>query len=141
VCRCRSRLPWELMRDGGGPVALGAGGISRSLPVADRATTLEVPDGRLPVLMVISRPEGTDHSEYQMIARPLLKRLEAVRGQVDLVVLRPPTLDALREALTRAAEVNKPFQIVNFDGHGALPNRPAAEGVLGFEGRMAAVIT
>jgi tetratricopeptide (TPR) repeat protein len=126
-------LPWELMRDGGGPVALGSGGISRSLPVADKATTLEVPDGRLRVLMVISRPEGTDDIEYQMIVRPLLKRLEAVRGEVDLVVLRPPTLDALREALTRAAEVNKPFQIVHFDGHGALPNRPGAEGVLGFE--------
>jgi hypothetical protein len=27
-------LPWELMRDGAGSVALGAGGISRSLPVA-----------------------------------------------------------------------------------------------------------
>ena len=35
-------LPWELMRDGAGPVALGAGGISRSLPVADGAETLEV---------------------------------------------------------------------------------------------------
>jgi hypothetical protein len=30
-------LPWELMRDGAGPVALGAGGISRSLPVAGGA--------------------------------------------------------------------------------------------------------
>lgn len=40
-------LPWELMRDGAGPVALGAGGVSRSLPVADRAGTLEVPGGRL----------------------------------------------------------------------------------------------
>ena len=38
-------LPWELMRDGAGPVALGKGGISRALPVADRAQTLEVPGG------------------------------------------------------------------------------------------------
>src|SRR5215469_5080497 len=36
-------LPWELMRDGAGPVALGLGGISRSLPVADSAKTLKVP--------------------------------------------------------------------------------------------------
>ena len=28
-------LPWELMRDGAGPVALGAGGMTRSMPVAD----------------------------------------------------------------------------------------------------------
>jgi hypothetical protein len=34
-------LPWELMRDGAGSVALGAGGISRALPVVDRAQTLE----------------------------------------------------------------------------------------------------
>ena len=52
-------LPWELMRDGAGPVALGAGGISRSLPVAGGAGTLEVPGGKLRVLMVISRPAGT----------------------------------------------------------------------------------
>ena len=52
-------LPWELMRDGAGPVALGKGGISRSLPVAGGAGTLEVPGGRLRVLMVISRPAGT----------------------------------------------------------------------------------
>ena len=89
-------LPWELMRDGAGPVALGTGGISRSLPVADRAGTLEVPGGRLRVLMVISRPSGTEDVGYQMVARPLLQRLEAVRGEVDLTVLRPPTFDALR---------------------------------------------
>jgi hypothetical protein len=47
-------LPWELMRDGAGPVALGVGGISRSLPVAGGARTLEVPGGKLRVLMVCS---------------------------------------------------------------------------------------
>ena len=51
--------------------------------------------GRLRVLMVISRPAGTADIGYQMIARPLLERLDAVRGQVELVVLRPPTLEAL----------------------------------------------
>ena len=97
-------LPWELMRDGAGPVALGAGGISRSLPVAGGAGTLEVPGGRLRVLMVISRPAGTSDVGYQMVARPLLERLDAVRGEVDLTVLRPPTFDALRQAVTQAAE-------------------------------------
>ncbi len=56
----RLAFPWELMRDGAGPVALGAGGISRSLPVAGAAGTLEVPGGKLRVLMVISRPGGTN---------------------------------------------------------------------------------
>ena len=124
--------PWELMRDPAGPVALNLAGVSRALPVAALAQTA-VTGKRLRVLMVISRPEGTRDIEYQMIARPLLERLEAVRGQVDLVVLRPPTLGSLREALTRAAAAGEPFQVVHFDGHGALPSLPAAEGVLGFE--------
>jgi tetratricopeptide (TPR) repeat protein len=96
--------------------------------------------------MVISRPAGTGDVGYRMIARPLIDRLEAVRGQVDLVVLRPPTLDALASALAEAAEAREPFQVVHFDGHGALDGRRAAgagapmtfqgpgpEGVLVFE--------
>jgi hypothetical protein len=121
------------MRDPAGPVALNLAGVSRALPVAALAQTAAVTGERLRVLMVISRPDGTGDIGYQMIARPLLERLEAVRGQVDLVVLRPPTLDALREALIAAVAAGEPFQVVHFDGHGALPGRPTTEGVLGFE--------
>ena len=124
-------LPWELMRDGAGPVALGKGGISRSLPVADRAGTLEVPGGWLRVLMVISRPAGTDDVGYQMVARPLLHRLEAVRGEVHLTVLRPPTFDALRQAVTQGAAAGEPFHVVHFDGHGVMPGRSGGGGAAG----------
>jgi hypothetical protein len=124
-------LPWELMRDGAGPVALGAGGISRSLPIAGGAGTLTVPGGRLRVLMVISRPAGTQDVRYQMVARPLLERLEAVRGEVDLTVLRPPTLDALKDALASAAARKEPFHVVHFDGHGIMPGRPTGSVVVG----------
>ncbi len=116
-------LPWELMRDGSGAVALGKGGIARSLPVANAAQALEVPGGKLRVLMVISRPDGTRDVGYQMVARPLLERLEAVRGEVDLTVLRPPTLEALRAAVKRAADAGEPFHVVHFDGHGAMTTR------------------
>jgi len=141
-------LPWELMRDGTDLVALGAGGISRSLPVAGRAGTLEVPGGRLRVLMVISRPAGTDDVGYRMVARPLLERLAAVRGNVALTVLRPPTIGRLREVVRQAAEIGEPFHAVHFDGHGVMPARSAggakaearpgvapgsSEGVLAFE--------
>jgi tetratricopeptide (TPR) repeat protein len=142
-------LPWELMRGPDGPVALRLAGVSRALPVADLAATAAVAGGRLRVLMVISRPAGTEDVGYQMVARPLAERLDAVRGQVDLVVLRPPTLQALRAALAEAADAGRPFQVVHFDGHGVLPGRPtgergaggrpvmladpAAEGVLAFE--------
>ena len=118
-------LPWELMRDGAGPVALGAGGISRTLNVADAAGTLQVPGGKLRVLMVISRPAGAADVGYQMVARPLLERLDAVRGEVSLTVLRPPTFDALRDALREAADAGEPFHVVHFDGHGAMPGRSA----------------
>jgi len=124
-------LPWELMRDGAGPVALGAGGISRSLPVTGGAGTLEVPGGRLRVLMVIARPAGTLDVGYQMVARPLLERLDAVRGEVDLTVLRPPAFDALRQVLKQAADAGEPFHVVHFDGHGVMPGRPAGGGVAG----------
>ena len=130
-------LPWELMRDSAGPPALGRGGISRSLPIADGAGTLELPGGRLRVLMVISRPAGTFDIRYQMVARPLLRCLHAVRGEVDLTVLRPPTFDALRRVLTQAVDAGEPFHVVHFDGHGATPSHAAADGpgeaVLAFE--------
>ena len=123
-------LPWELMRDEAGPVALGAGGISRSLPVADRGGTLEVPGGRLRVLMVISRPGGIRDVGYQMVARPLLERLQAVRGEVDLTVLRPPTFDALHQALKDAIDAGTPFHMMHFDGHGVMPGRTRGGGAI-----------
>ena len=119
-------LPWELMRDGGGPVALGLGGVSRAVPVADLTRTAVIPGGRLRVLMVISRPAGMRDVGFRIVARPMLERLEGVRGQVDLVVLRPPTLDALQSALVEAKAAGEPFQMVHFDGHGVLPRRRVA---------------
>ena len=51
-------LPWELMPDPDRPtpLALDLAGVSRSLPVAELAETVDVPGGRLRVLMVISPP-------------------------------------------------------------------------------------
>ncbi len=123
-------LPWELMRDSTGPVALGAGGISRSLRIAGGAGTLEVPGGRLRVLMVISRPAGTSDVSYQMVARPLLERLDAVRGDVGLTVLRPPTFDALAGTLASAASRGEPFHVVHFDGHGVMPGHSLGGGAV-----------
>jgi hypothetical protein len=92
-------LPWELMRDPARelPLVLDAGvaGIDRSLPVGEMGAPFEVAGERLRVLMVISRPAGAADVGFRMIARPLLERLDAVRGTVEMVVLRPPTLDAL----------------------------------------------
>jgi len=128
-------LPWELMRDPARelPLALDAGvaGIDRSLPTAELGAAFDVAGGgRLRVLMVISRPAGAADVGFRMIARPLLERLEAVRGQVELVVLRPPTLDALEHTLAEAA-AGEPFQVVHFDGHGVLAGRGVGAGAPG----------
>ncbi|WP_161965261.1 CHAT domain-containing tetratricopeptide repeat protein [Ornithinimicrobium cerasi] len=119
-------LPWELMWDASRPVPMVLDGvrISRSLPTGATGRTFAVEGERLRVLMVISRPAGVADVAYQMIARPLVDRLSSVRGQVDLVVLRPPTLEALQAELVRAAETGAPYQVVHFDGHGSLGQEP-----------------
>ncbi|WP_422769980.1 tetratricopeptide repeat protein [Plantactinospora sp. WMMC1484] len=125
------RLPWELMHDPDrpSPLALDQVGISRALPGAGFADPLLVAGERLRVLMVISRPSGPDDIGYRIIARPLLERLAAVRGAVDLVVLRPPTIDRLRQVLTDARRAGEPFHIVHFDGHGlAAPGERTEKG-------------
>lgn len=141
-------LPWELLMDPGRPVPLVLDGVRmrRALP-AGPAKTVAAEGKRLRVLMVIARPAGKRDVDYRMVARPLLARLETVRGEVDLVVLRPPTLDCLRQELASARAAGTPFQVVHFDGHGATGSRrrpgsgptatpqdlPPEEGVLVFE--------
>ncbi|MFD3312954.1 tetratricopeptide repeat protein [Streptomyces sp. NPDC058694] len=124
-------LPWELMADPERPTPIALDDqvvVSRSLPTAALGNVFTVGGSRLRVLMVISRPSGTADVGYQMIARPLLRRLEAVRGQVDLVVLRPPTLEHLERTLEEAREAGEPFQIVHFDGHGVFGEAPGGGG-------------
>ncbi|HEX7291993.1 MAG TPA: tetratricopeptide repeat protein [Conexibacter sp.] len=141
-------LPWELLRDPerDTPLALDRIGVSRSLAAVPPEASHAVHGERLRVLMVIARPEGAEDVGYRIVARPLLRRLQAVRGEVELVVLRPPTLEQLRTTLAAAVEQGQPFQVVHFDGHGAMteqvpagPGFPprfeaaAREGVLVFE--------
>ena len=74
-------LPWELLRDPrrATPLALDLTAIDRTLVIEGAAAP--VPPGEvLRVLMVISRPAGPKDVGYQMIARPLVERLSAVRG-------------------------------------------------------------
>ncbi|WP_141578994.1 tetratricopeptide repeat protein [Actinomadura sp. WMMA1423] len=145
----RLGLPWELLRDPrrGRPLVLDGFSLTRRLSASDLLKPFPTSGDRLRVLMVISRPSGEDDVGYQMIARPLLERLDAVRGNVDLVVLRPPTLDQLQTTLLQAAEAGEPFQIVHFDGHGVFGDGqapaanwdpltftgPAPQGMLVFE--------
>ncbi len=116
-------LPWELLRDPkrATPLALDLAAIDRTLVIEGAAAS--VPPGEtLRVLMVIARPSGLKDVGYQMIARPLVERLSAVRGRVELDVLRPPTLEAMHKALNAGIAVGEPYHIVHFDGHGTFGN-------------------
>jgi len=120
-------LPWELLQDPQRPtpLTLELSAIDRTLVAAGAAAA--VPPGEmLRVLMVIARPAGLKDVGYQMIARPLVERLAAVRGEVELEVLRPPTLEALTSRLQAAAAEGRPYHILHFDGHGTFGQ--AAEG-------------
>ncbi|WP_432198589.1 tetratricopeptide repeat protein [Streptomyces sp. bgisy027] len=128
-------LPWELLCDPSSPtpLALDGVGLSRSLPTVRLSEPFEVAGSLLRVLMVISRPAGAHDVGYRMIARPLLRRLDTVRGRVEVEVLRPPTLKPLEARLRTAREAGVPFHIVHFDGHGVLP-RDRSESLPSFEG-------
>ncbi|ANZ36014.1 hypothetical protein BBK82_07975 [Lentzea guizhouensis] len=119
-------LPWELLHDPAVPAPFALDGmvVSRALSTGHVDGTFGAGGQRLRVLMVISRPDGDRDVGYQMIARPLLRRLSAVRGQVEVEVLRPPTREALTERL-RATGAD-PYQIVHFDGHGSTSDRGAS---------------
>ncbi len=137
-------LPWELMVDPerSRRLVTTAESFNRMLLTANLEPMAQVAGEGLRVLMVIARPAGLADVDYGMIARPLLERLEAVRGRVTLEVLRPPTLEQLEQRLGEAADAGVPFHVVHFDGHGALGEAPGggspsmydgAEGQLLFE--------
>lgn len=128
-------LPWELLKDPrqATPLALGLAALDRTL-VSEGAAAPIPPGNTLRVLMVIARPAGVKDVGYQMIARPLLERLMAVRGQVQLEVLRPPTLEVLNSSLSAATAEGKPYHILHFDGHGTFRDTGAGvQGYLAFE--------
>lgn len=139
-------LPWELLHDGKGFLALGRPtptSIVRRLAAdqADRAPPLQLP---LRVLLITARPEGTPHVDQRIIARELLRELDDPSAEaIELEFLRPPTLEALFRRLGRAP----PVHVLHFDGHGVFrPGAGRAEGGQGAlvfedgEGRAAFIV-
>ncbi|MEM6944304.1 MAG: CHAT domain-containing protein, partial [Pseudomonadota bacterium] len=112
-------LPWELLQDPDRPtpLALDLRGIARSRNVVGAPIAVRSGEG-LRVLMVISRPDGLEDIDFQMVARHLHRLLDGVGGQVQLDVCRPPKLSALEARLMAAKDEGKPYQVVHFDGHG-----------------------
>jgi hypothetical protein len=80
----------------------------------------KLPRDRVNILLVIARPYERD-VRFRSIARPLVEM--AARGDIlaNVEVLRPPTLDRLREHLRQNPGH---YHILHFDGHGGYGNEP-----------------
>jgi len=88
------------------------GGLGDVCPLAD-----VLPEDKLNILYIVARPYGEDDVGFQTLIRPLINFVYA-KGEnwpVHIDLLRPPTLDRLREVLN---EKRNFYHIVHFDGHG-----------------------
>ena len=114
-------LPWELLHDDSGYLFQGkhAARVRRRLPNR-RPQSLAVSDLPIRILLVSPRPEDehTSFIDHRSSALPLVEAVESLGELVELTVLTPPTFPALQQALKRAADEKKPFDVVHFDGHG-----------------------
>ncbi len=133
-------LPWEILHDGGGYLAQGAKAVRvrRRLPNRKRTPAVQP---RLPirVLLLSPRPEidgsgnAVGYLDHRSSALPLVQAMENLgAGLVQVEILTPPTLPALKAALGRARAEANPYAIVHFDGHGVY-DRKVGLGALCFE--------
>lgn len=125
-------LPWELLHDGEGYLFQGA----KPTRVRRRLTNtkpLDVPVVAPPIriLLVTARPEddACGYIDHRVSALPLVEAMESLPGLVQLHVLSPPTLPALREELDRASRRRQPYHVVHFDGHGVYDRRVGLGGL------------
>ncbi|KYF90800.1 hypothetical protein BE20_16565 [Sorangium cellulosum] len=129
--------PWEALRDLQGRALSPACQLERRLNRAQDPPPVpaELPRDRVNILLVIARPYEAD-VQFRSIARPLVELIEKQGLPARVHVLRPPTLDRLREHLR---ERPNHYHLVHFDGHGSYgpgeaPTGPHAYGAP--EGRL-----
>ncbi|XZN91080.1 MAG: tetratricopeptide repeat protein [Microcoleus sp.] len=110
-------LPWELLFTPDYQfLAPLLAGMYRSLSeYAVRAELGTMSDEQLNILLVIARPYGERDINFQTIARPILEALKPIKKQVNLTVLRPPSLKQFEAELNARKGF---YHIVHFDGHG-----------------------
>lgn len=128
-------LPWELLHDGSSFLFQGAQPtrVRRRLPnTQGRSVPVVAPPIR--ILLITARPEdeACDYIDHRASALPLVEAMEALGGLVQLHILSPATLPALRKELDRARQAGTPYHVVHFDGHGVY-NRQVGLGGLCFE--------
>jgi tetratricopeptide (TPR) repeat protein len=115
------RLHWEALHDPylGMPLAV-------RLPVTRRVEALpsrfDLAEHRptLNILVMTSRPYGSNDVGYRTISRPLLDALRTAGMPVNLDLVRPGTWEALRDRLQSATDLHGSgwYHVVHFDMHG-----------------------
>nr|VFK17503.1 MAG: Tetratricopeptide repeat-containing protein [Candidatus Kentron sp. LFY] len=118
-------LPWELLHDGKDYLFQGDNPTRarRRLSNTENPTKdSNTPAAELPIriLLITARPEdeACGYIDHRVSALPLVEAMEQLPGLVEIEILHPPTLPALREALERARDRNEPYHVVHFNGHG-----------------------
>ena len=127
-------LPWELLHNnqqflinnGRYPIH-----IRRRLPnyAKHEGYLLDLP---IRVLVISPRPEDAGYIDHRVSSKPLIEAVEMLGSLVEVNLLQPPTYTALANALRKAAENEKPYHVVHFDGHGVYDSQHGL-GALCFE--------
>ena len=134
-----SWTPWELMLAPASnePLSVLAASFSRfsTSPVQARLTKSD----KLRILLITCRPGGEDDVPFRSVASRIVQAVAtSPEAAIQVDVLRPPTYDALLDALGAANETEAPYNVVHFDGHGSYDTDAFDEnrkrGYLYFEG-------
>lgn len=125
-------LPWELLHDGPRFLFQGAQPtqVRRRLPNT-KARDVPVVAPPIRILLVTARPEdeACSYLDHRASAEPLVDAMEALGDLVQVKLLDPPTLPALREELDRARAARQPYHVLHFDGHGVYDRRVGLGGL------------
>lgn len=128
-------LPWELLHDEKSYLFEGTRGVRvrRRLPNQEYREPV-VTNPPIRVLLVSPRPED-EHGGYidhRISAKPVVEALAEIGELAEFKILTPPTAAALEEELRAAAEAERPYHVVHFDGHGVFSKKHGL-GALCFE--------
>jgi tetratricopeptide (TPR) repeat protein len=80
-----------------------------------RPLSEELPKDRISILLVTARPYNVE-AQFRSISSPLVELIESGRLPATVHLLRPPTLDNLREHLAAHPHT---YHVLHFDGHGS----------------------
>ncbi|MCA9542031.1 MAG: CHAT domain-containing protein, partial [Myxococcales bacterium] len=128
-------LPWEMLATPTGPLFQRdpAVGLRRVLVPRDARRPLKPTRAPIRVLVVVARPDKAGLIDPRASADALIDAVAPLGEAVTLRFLRPPTVEALAEAVREGG-----FDVLHFDGHGVYEPTTGL-GFLCFEHRDAAL--